>query len=252
MNLPRVQIQSCVRQGSWWLPKFLEQLDSIDYPKDHIRYAFVEGGSTDASREILLDWLKDKKDVLYRQIDMTPGLQLRQRMWFSGNQARRLLQRELPGAEPVDYLFICDCDVIKIPENILRELIALDVDIVAPYVYVDPQDHPGNPYRNKEVFFDTWAFRFLHGPHPGFTFNSAIIHLYARNMERDPTIQADLEKGLIPMQSVGACPVLIKAEVVKAVDYWGNEAIVGFCNEAREKGYKIWSYPAMRCLHRWR
>ena len=68
MTLPRVQIMSSVRQGSWWLPKFLEQLDNLDYPSRLLRYAFVEGGSTDKSREILLDWLKTKKDVYYRQI----------------------------------------------------------------------------------------------------------------------------------------------------------------------------------------
>lgn len=215
--LSRVQIMSSVRQGSWWLPKFLEQLDGIDYPTRLLRYTFVEGGSTDRSREILLDWLKTKKDVYYRQIDMPSGLKLRERMWFSGNHARQLLKTEMKGVAPDDYLFICDCDVIKIPRNILKVLISLDVDVVAPYTYVD----------GSEVFFDTWAFRY----------------------DEDSDVVVP-KADLIPMKSVGACPVLIKAAVVRAVDYWGDQAIVGFCNEAREKGFKIWSYPGMKCYHR--
>lgn len=225
--LPRVQLMGCVRQGSWWLQKYLEQLDGLDYPERLLRYAFVEGGSTDNSREVLLDWLKTKKDVFYRQIDMPKNLgpgthldQLRRRMWFSGNHARQLLRQDMQGVNPVDYIFICDCDVVSIPSSLLKKLVALDVDVVAPYIYVKPPEG-----QEPKIFFDTWAFRWI---------------------SRKP----DPETGLLPMNSVGACPVLIKAEVVKAVDYWGKEAIVGFCKEAREKGFKIWSYPEMHCLHR--
>lgn len=247
----RVLIAFGARDAEQWLPRYLEQLDNLDYPKSLLSYAVIEGGSVDDTRGIILDWLKDKKNVYYRQIDMPEDIPKRQRMFLSTNHYRAFVKTSMKGVDPVDYVFHCDCDVSYIPPETLKTLIALDVDIVSPYIYIDPEDDIRNPLRKKKRFRDVWGFRFLYGPHPGLQFNSNIPVYYKRNMERNPSIRADLEKRLIPMQTVGANPILVKREVYEKVWYEGIMATPGWCNKAREAGFKVWSYPDLGCYHSW-
>lgn len=232
------------------LPTFLEQIDNLDYPEDRLRYACVTADSEDDTVDIILEWLRTKKDTYWRHV--TLDLPLRKRMFTSTNYIRHYAVAMLPNVEPVDYMFQCDADVIYTPPETLNVLIELDLDIVAPYIYVSDEHHHKNQFRDQKIFRDVWGYRFKYGPHPGLQFNYNIHDYYKRNMERDKSIQADLVKRVIPMQSVGANPILIKREVLENVQYDGLHATPGWCIKADSMGYGVWSYPDLECIHDWR
>jgi len=139
-----------------------------------------------------------------------------------------------------DYYFNVDSDVIYMPPETLKVLIEKDVDIIAPYVYIDSSKTKGNKWAGKHQFYDTWCYRFK-----GVEWDNKNLTAI-RMIEK-----ADPKTGLIEMNSVGANPVLIKREVIEEVEYHGDAAIVGFCFQARKFGYKIYSYPTIECIHAW-
>lgn len=237
----RVQIQASIKDAEPWLPLFLDQIEKLDYPENLIRYAFVTAPSKDRTMEILFDWLKDKPNYFLRHTAMPSNYVSREKMWMSGNYARQFAITKMVDQPSPDFVFICDCDVTTIPPRTLQRLVDLDVDIVAPYVFLEPIE--------RRRFYDTWAFRFLSGPRKGEQHPENPATWYAENMEGALEIEADLDKRIIPMMSVGANPVLIKREVLEECWYEGNEAIVGFCDLARYKGFEVWSYPDIEVIH---
>jgi hypothetical protein len=203
--------------------------------------------------KILNKWLEDKDNYYLRMTKMPHSWPARRRMWTASNYSRKFAVIDSPEQDKVDFIFHSDSDVIHMPSDTLTRLVNLDVDIVHPYIYVDPENVEKNPVRGKRIFYDTFSFRFLYGPHANtFPPPSGWADWYKDNIA-ESEVRANLEKRIIPMESVGANPVLIKREVADNVWYDGAscEAIVGFCNLARNKGYKIWSYPDIECLHSW-
>jgi hypothetical protein len=251
-NLPRVMIGFSTRQAETWLPRFLEQLDGLDYPEDKIRYAVTEGHSTDDTLNIVTEWLKTKKDWMLFKHNIREDIVVRERMFYSSNLFHHIFKSDLKYYPSCEYIFKCDCDVVMIPPETLRTLISLDVDIVAPYIYIDPEIDMRNRFREEKIFYDMWGYRHLYGPYPGQQRNPSIHEYYKRNIERDQSIRADLSKRLLPMKSVGANPVLIKRDVFLNVEYDGNKATPGLVMEAVKQGYKAWAYPDLECYHSWR
>jgi len=250
---PLVLIGFVARNASSTLPRFLEQIDNLDYPKDMLRYACVEGGSTDNTREIILEWMKSKKNTFFIQHDMDDDKLIhRERMFASSNLWRHYVKTTFKGVEPVDFVFQCDVDVTVIPPETLKTLIDLDVDIVAPYIYVDNENHPQNKWMGGKTFSDIWGYRHLYGPFPGLQFNYSIHEYYKRNLDKNKSIKADLVKRLLPMQCVGANPILAKRAVYEKIWYTGLKATPGWCDLAREHGFKVWAYPDLECVHDWR
>ena len=248
---PIVLIAFGAKNEAITLPAFLEQIDGLDYPEDRLRYAAVTADSDDDTVDIILEWLKGKKDAYWRHF--TPDLPLRRRMFTSTNYIRHYFTAVLPNVEPAEFMFHCDADVTKIPPETLRTLIELDVDIVAPYVYASPEQHIMNQFRGQKVFRDVWGYRFKYGPYPGLQFNSSVPEYYKRNMDSNKSIKADLDKRLIPMISVGANPILIKRRVLESMPWYdGLYATPGWCMEADKAGFGVWAYPDLECIHDWR
>lgn len=240
--MPKVHIMSNIYWAEPWLPKFLEQLDNLDYPKDRIQYGFSCSPANDNTIKILYKWLEDKDNYYVRMTRMNPQWHARRKMWTASNYNRRFAMIDSPEQDKVDYVFSSDNDVIYMPPNTLKHLVNLDVDIVHPYIYVE----------KTHQFYDSYGFRFLHGPF-NYKMFPPVNHWadwYKANMNRND-VKADMTKRIIPMWTVGANPILIKREVIDNVWYDGlsNEAIVGFCNLAREAGYKLWSCPDIECIH---
>ena len=220
------------KDAEGWLPRNLETIEALDYPKSLLSYSYVEGNSSDNTVRLLADWLttKDKFTFTKRNVQ---HIDERVRTWMSTRVAWNALDDE-------DYVFMCDSDVIHLPPETLRVLISKDVDIVAPYIYVDDsyveKPNPDGP----QLFYDSWAFRF-----DGVKWDNS-SHTAVKMIEK-----ADPKTGLIPMNSVGANPILLKSEVVREVSYSGPADIVGFCIQALKYGFKIYSYPAIKCVHAW-
>ena len=212
----------------------------------------VEGHSTDDTLGILMDWLRTKQDWMLFKHNISETYNPRQRMFLSSNLYHQVFIRDHPGYQSCTYIFKCDCDIEYIPPETLGTLIELDVDIVAPYTYISTEDTPDNPWRHRKQFYDTWGYRHLYGPHPGYQRQPQIHEYYSRNLTRDKTIQADTVKRLLPMQSVGANPVLVKRKVLKKVEYDGRNAMPGFIRRAVAEGFKAWAYPDIECIHTWK
>jgi len=247
---PVVLIASGVMNEEVTLLKFFEQIDNLDYPKDRLRYAIYTSPSSDNTLDLVYEWLKDKPDAWWH--NMTIDFPLRKRMCLQGNYMRQYASFQQEGVDPIEYIFHCDADIVKIPPETLSILVGLDLDVVAPYVYVSDEHHPKNQFRGLKIFKDVWGFRFKYGPHPGLQFNYNIHDYYKRNYLTNDSIRADKERHLIPMMSVGACPVLYRASLFGKVEYDGLYAFPGWCLELDKAGYEVWSYPLIECIHDWR
>jgi len=247
---PVVLIASGVMNEEITLLKFFEQIDNLDYPKDRLRYAIYTSPSTDDTINLVLEWLKDKPDAWWH--NMSLDLPLRKRMCLQGNYMRHYATLQQEGIEPVELIFHCDADIIEIPPETLKLLVELDLDVVAPYVYMSDEHHPKNKFRGLKIFRDIWGYRFKYGPHTGLQFNSGVAEYYKRNYLTVDSIKADKERHLIPMMSVGANPVLYRASLYGKVQYDGLHAFPGWCLELDKAGYGIWCYPLIDCVHDWR
>jgi len=246
---PLVLISSGIKDEADTLPKFFEQIDNLDYPKDRLRHAVYTSPSIDNTLDLVYEWLKTKPDAWWH--NMSIDFPLRKRMFTQGNYMRQYASLKQPNIEPIEYIFHCDADVTYIPPETLKTLVNLNVDVVAPYIYLSGEDVPRNPYRRTHIFRDTWGYRFKYGPNPGLAFNVGVPEYYKRNYLRNDSIKADKVKHIIPMQSVGANPVLYKASLYDSVPYDGLYAFPGWCVELDKAGYGIWSYPLLECLHDW-
>jgi hypothetical protein len=96
-----------------------------------------------------------------------------------------------------------------------------DVDVVAPYVFAGLN------------FYDVWGFRGLDGTRfaPFLPYHSS-----TRGTE------------MVEVSSVGSCLVM-RGEVARSARIINDECLVGFCRDARAKGYRIWVDPKQRVRH---
>ena len=274
--MKRVLIGAPVKDAGRWLPRNLAAIDGLDYPTGLLSYSYVYSPSQDDTLDLLYQWLKTKTRWTLQQLEIPAD------NWMTRQRNHRFLTHMKPILEQYakdhvddgsftyalpldavpsgvshyqvwtakqyllkviggeDYYFNVDSDIIAMPPDTLRTLVEKDVDIVAPYVYVDPAPVEGNPWAGQREFYDTWCYRFA-----GVEWTNS--HRTAIEM----LDHVDPVTGLIEMESVGANPVLIKREVIDEVAYHGDEAIVGFCYQARKYGFKVYACPAVECLHAW-
>lgn len=278
--MKKVLIGAPVKNAARWLSHNLAAIDGLDYPKELLSYSYVYSASEDDTLDLLYGWLKNKSRWTIQKLEissdnwmtrqrnhrfmkhMTQLLDSHARVVDEDRQDNEKFTYALPlDAVPSgvshyqvwtakkyilnvlgdeDYYFNVDADVIHMPPSTLSALVEKDVDIIAPYVYIDSSPAPGNVWAGLKVFYDSWCYRFKDVP----WINS---HISAVEMLE----HVDPVTGLIEMESVGANPVLIKREVIEEVEYHGDEAIVGFCYQARKFGFKVYALPAVECLHSW-
>ena len=141
-----------------------------------------------------------------------------------------------------------DADIVEIPPDTLGKLVdkivngfnGQAVDIIAPYVFIASGGNWAKG-RGKEQFYDTWGFRFLN--------EKDDVHDISVYPQKAALVGPD---DLIEMRTIGSC-WLFKADIIRngilfALD---PEACVGWCRRAHKAGYRVWSYPSIRCLHSW-
>lgn len=112
------------------------------------------------------------------------------------------------------------CTMIQLDRFLRRP----EVDVIAPMVFAG------------EAFYDTWGFRTVDGRRWGPFFpwgdhdQIAAVH------------------PLIPMGSVGSC-VAMTGAVAQRVRVQNGNALVGWCQCAREHAYQIWCAKDLRVQH---
>ncbi len=159
---PRVTIAIPVRDAEPFLPRCLELVRQLDYPKDRLRIVFCEGGSRDATRSYIERLIAAPEPGLPQVvlIDAPETAPLpRNRRWAVAKQRvrraglakvrNRLLNEAV--ASDDDWTLWIDADVCDYPADILRRLLAERAGIVVPNCVLDP----GGASFDLNSFIDT-------------------------------------------------------------------------------------------------
>ena len=221
--MPRVLVSILAKQKAPVLPFFLARIAALDYPKERIVLYVRTNNNTDRTRDILRDWLAENGGR-YAAVDFDDSdLPTRvEGMAVHDWNATRLRMiraiREVTLAKVAehrcDFLLAIDVDNFVLPST-LRELVALDLPIVAPLVR---EALAGARYANYHARIDAAGYH-LETPR------------YDEILHRRIT-------GLIELPVVH-CTYLVRADVVPRLTYEdGSERFdyVIFSDSARRAG----------------
>jgi hypothetical protein len=218
----RVAVCSLFRNCAHTVDYYRALLDS--QPRAHlgITCSFVEGDSTDDTWAKLCAWRDGDPRVTLVQRNVEPVRDFQDRVlkWAElGNAA-------LEGALATDctHVLWCESD-LTLPHDLLEQLVACDVDVVAPAIFLGG------------MFYDTWGFRGLDG----------------KRFANVPPYHAEwLPHELVELSSVGSV-VLFRREVFdKGVGFRGvypDGLLAGVCADARQAGFRVWMDSRVAVLH---
>jgi len=211
-----------------FLPQFLHEMSNLDYPKEKLRWVWIYGKSVDNTLSIILDFHREQpyKFEVYEEPLVERPIQSPLYNARLCNEFKKLYRGE-------EYVLFADCDIVEIPRETLKELIRVDKDIVAPYVYMRRGD-------GREVFYDTYVFRF-HGWKFESVEHNGKVYTYMDPIFKDA-------KEPVELDSVGTF-LLIKAKVFLSVDWENPVPHLQFCKNARKKGFKVWALPYLKIYH---
>ncbi len=218
----RVAVCSLFKDGGRTVGYYRALLESQRRDGLEVSCSFVEGDSRDDTYERLVDWQRADRQVQLARKHVEPVTDFddRVRKWaMLGNLA-------LEGALRTDctHVLWCESD-LALPYDLVEQLVADDVDIVAPAIFLGGW------------FYDTWGFRGLDGVR--FT-NSGPHHAVW-----DP-------HALVELSSVGSV-VLFRREVFDAGVRFRGEypdgLLVGVCRDAAQHGFRTWMDSRVAVLH---
>jgi len=216
LKLKKILLVSPTKNDALYLPRYLRAWEKVEYPRDQIRWIFQYGRSIDKTKEILDKYFKKHK----WNVEIRPEIPFQNKtnsaLWIADvlNEFRALYNNE-------DYVIIPDTDIIKFPKNILNKLLELDLDIVAPYVWIEKTNPP--------QFFDTYLFRDLCG-------------------KKFSVLDVPILDKPIELSSAGSF-LVIKGNIFKEIKFENPIPHLQFCRNARNKGYRIWGIPWIKVYH---
>ena len=225
---PKVAVIIPVKNVESFIVRHLENWKDLCYPKDRFRLYFMDGYSTDRTRELIEKYCK--KNRINYEIHLEPKYSnpINASGWIADTMKafRKYLKDE-------EYVAIVDADIIYWNPFLLGQLLIENVDIIAPYVYTEPTGKISYDTKSAATryFYDCTLFR-----RDSYLFPKKVFWKQA--------------KGLIEMDSVGSF-VLVKREVYDNC-YWDNPLpTLQFLLDARKLGYRIWTKPKARVFHRY-
>lgn len=212
-----IVIGSAFRNSSGYLSRYLRQVMSLAAhagPSHSVRVIAAEGDSTDLTREILLQTLPVGSTVVnvshgQRWFGSTEELDRMQAMSAVGNAIFSAVN------ETDDVLVYVESDLIW-DVHTIGTFIDLAMRRQDEFDVFSPMTFAG------DAFYDIWGFR--------------------KNGERFvgcPPYHIALTMGqLCEMDSVGSCLVM-RAKVARECRINDGNCLVGWCGDARSKGYRI-------------
>lgn len=225
--MPIIKVCSLFRDAMPYLERYLSQIDALDYPKENLRFAFLEGDSTDGTCERLSAWCAARPEnaVLIKKDVCRP------RYGHVRDMERTKMLAELRNTITTidmgeDYVFWIESDMIFNPDVLQLLLKGLDnasADIIAPIIH----DSPDIPR-----FFDIWSYR-----QNGQEFRKD--YPYCEGFKNNEPFSVD---------SVGAV-TLAKAAIYRSGARYdtGDSDVAAFCNNAKKYGFgRIFVEP--RCI----
>jgi len=163
VGAPKVLLAILARQKEKELQLYLDCIEALDYPKTSIVLYVRTNNNTDGTERILRQWLDrqghkyaavvfDATDVEERVQDFKVHEWNATRFRVLGEIRNISLRRTAEHA--CDYYFVADVDNFIRPVT-LRELVALDLPIVAPFLR---SPHPGSRYSNYHAKIDSQGY----------------------------------------------------------------------------------------------
>ena len=133
-ELPSILITSLLHNREWILPQFLKCLDSINYPKEKIKYCFIVNNNTDNSVEMLRQWSKDNDNCMIIEYNFDKTINgehkwdnnLIHHMAIMRNQTLNIADKL-----NVDYMVNIDSDIL-FDKNVIKHLVTCDKKIISP------------------------------------------------------------------------------------------------------------------------
>lgn len=251
---PTILILTPIKNAARFIPVFFENLLKLDYPREKLSVAFLEGDSDDDTWSVLQSRIQEHAHAFARieasRLDFAfrfdcerwqPHLQFRRRA-IIGKSRSILFQRAWRGE---DWVLWIDADVIQYPSDVLRHLLASGQSIVVP-----------NCVKSRGgATFDLNTFRLKPG---------------ARSREWqyfiDGNIQTPRGQGrlylddlrgqeLVELDGVGGTMLLVKSEIhaqgilFPDYAYRGYLDTEGFAMQARDRGLTCWGLPDLEIIH---
>jgi len=229
-----------VRNRAWILPRYLEHLKRLDYPKGLLQYCFVINDCTDNTAELLEDFAADpaiRARLIYTDT-MVPSFQLsfspaaspqskkpdHRRGTYSLSRLADLRNAILQAflASDCQYLFSVDSDIL-VPSQVLMNLMISDCQVVSALVCNGHQLGDQRIYNILQRVGDHYEF--------------------IREFPRD---------RLFPVDCTGAA-YLIRRDVVEeygvvySAEKGGED--IGFCERAALQGIKLYCDGRLECQH---
>ncbi|NLG32123.1 MAG: glycosyltransferase [Syntrophomonadaceae bacterium] len=222
---PRVMIGCPVRNRAWILPRYLECLCRIEYPKDLIEFCFIINNSIDNTENILQHFARDNSSpVRLIKVDIAEEYAHKRGFYSFKHLAflRNLLLNEFQNSA-CQFLFSVDSDIL-VPPHSLSRLIQNQCDIVSGLVC------------NGHHLNDSRIYNILN-----WTDNNRLQHV--KDFPRD---------RLFPVDCTGAAYLIsrnvVEGHGIRYSHLMGPEDI-GFCMEAAKKGVKIYCDGRIEFIH---
>lgn len=222
--MAEVAICSLVRDGMEYLPSYRRQLESLRLDAgDRWRLYVLEGDSVDGSHEFLTRWAGEDSRVTVAREHVGDATEREDRAVRWARAANACLDLVPPDGGHTHVLWL-EADLCFPPE-LVRRLLARDVDVIAPMIWLGG------------LFYDTWGFRDIEG----------------RRWKNHPPYHPSYRPmSLIEMGSVGSC-VLFRREVLDAGirmrGTYEDGLLVGMCRDARAAGFRVFADTSTAILH---
>ena len=151
-----------VRDAAGTLPALFDALQALDWPRERLAVAFLEGGSLDRSRALLEAWCAGPgRGFAATRVFAEPArYALSGERWAPALQRTRrgglaaarneLIRRGLGSA---DWALWIDADVVAFPPDVLRKLLAAGERLVTPHCV----RHPGGRSFDLNSFVTDWV-----------------------------------------------------------------------------------------------
>lgn len=232
MQYPKISVWSQFRNSAGQqIERYRKQINALDYPPELLQLYLCEGDSEDETLVELRAWaIIDsririiKHDTGIPHFSHSPRRERMKAVSENGNKGWDAIREDAWG----DFALMIESDLLYNPD-LLRSLIERrpDVaDIFSPMIWIEV----GGDLR----FYDIWAYRIK-----GKKFQSTSPEWYF----------AHSGSGPLEVDSVGSAVLFKMNLIAEGLRLGETDCVLGMCNEARQRGYKIFVDPTINILH---
>jgi hypothetical protein len=233
---PNIAVWSLFRDDAGeYIERYIKRVNTLDYPRQNLRFYAVEGDSADDTLLWLQAWAAYddrvtvvKADTGRAREDHTSHPERLQTLY----ETTKPLQSRLMADTWADFGLLLESDLNILPD-IIKRLLAnrpADAGAIAPMVWI------GEMGGQMTRFYDTWAFRCLG---TDTRFEPYLLPWYLAHLGDSP----------VALNSVGSL-ALIEMDTVRAgAWYTPDSVVVGFCEAIRAQGRGIYVDPSTHIWH---